>query len=1004
MGLRLRIWLLLCCLPAFGQAPTRVVSTLSSLADMYPGTTQPHVLVQGYSSAGDWGPAKTFRWVPSSTASTNAIVRGTRTGVGRWVHDWDGDVRAFGAIPYQPRYTLVPWGYKTNIDAIGTSDFSVWSQFKIPAGGFTNPVGLFTIGPTTRDTNLATGFLLSSIGFRASDSAFGILFRSTTASSSLAGTTTNDAAALDTSPTTFSNLYGTTVDLVFTRSGTNAKIYLNGVDRTSSFSNYNALGWSKPVGTGVKLLASSGNSENMWYWSDPIYRFAIWTNALSGAQAAAPAATSGKIVDFTATDTATPVDSGPGINAALTELAARGGGEANLGRGTYRISTPIRMKRNATLAGSGNAYYPNVTTFVEGNAPAGTTLARWFDLEDDTIQIRRDDFDETFMTLRQANGVSSFTNSTAWVRTASARVVLRDFGIVGMLNQYGAGRGIWTDRVGSVDIRNVGFVWVPGYAVYSVQANALNISQCSGSAGKGFHIRGIADGEFISNFYDGAMGPAMWVVGNLNNITASVAEYSVTPRGGASSWEKVTTVNPTNDTFTVSGRHKWLTGDVIRFVADDTNSLPTPLLEDVDYFVYRVDASNYKVSLKYADEIGKDGVLDGAGFVDITSSGVGTWYGGPGPSCGFLVQGDNNGIVNVRSASNYEDGLRLENARDNRIVSSRFLLAGNGNTNLTQIAGIKLLGASTDNSIIGCSFDTRNTSGYSLIGILGDSTSTKNSIVGNSWQDTQSGWVPTSIAADNYYLDGRQLKIFPIDSANKSTILIPRIAGFTPYAEAAATNSTYIVYDSSGRRFHVARDTSSSNGDYMPTFPYAGPIFWNSLTANAAMQGVNGGAAATMWYLRGEGFNPMVSVQGWSTNLLSRGTIPLIGLQRNNSTSSSTYGVISNGMYLGGLTVGGFFSNTVNHGTYSDAGIYAKATEDWATGKRGTQLELTATKIGTTTLSIGMLVKPNGTINLPYQTAAPTNDVSDGDMFYGVDSGTTNLWVRRAGAWVGALP
>jgi len=99
MGLRSWIWLLLFCLPAFGQAPTRVVSTLTALSSLYPGTTQPHVLVQGYSTPGDWGPAKTFRWDPTNAMGTNAVRRATRTGVGRWVHDWDGDLTAFGILP-----------------------------------------------------------------------------------------------------------------------------------------------------------------------------------------------------------------------------------------------------------------------------------------------------------------------------------------------------------------------------------------------------------------------------------------------------------------------------------------------------------------------------------------------------------------------------------------------------------------------------------------------------------------------------------------------------------------------------------------------------------------------------------------------------------------------------------------------------------------------------------------------------------------------------------------
>lgn len=96
MGFRPWLWLLLLCLPAYGQAPTRVVSTIANLADLYPGLTQPHVLVQGFYNSGDWGAPKAFRWDSTNALSTNAIRRATKNGVGRWVHDWDGDVRSFG--------------------------------------------------------------------------------------------------------------------------------------------------------------------------------------------------------------------------------------------------------------------------------------------------------------------------------------------------------------------------------------------------------------------------------------------------------------------------------------------------------------------------------------------------------------------------------------------------------------------------------------------------------------------------------------------------------------------------------------------------------------------------------------------------------------------------------------------------------------------------------------------------------------------------------------------
>ena len=92
------LFVLLLLVPgAFAQAPSRVASTLSGLLAMKPGETQPHVQVLGFSSPGDWGPPKTFRYDATNALATNAIRRATAIGSGRWVHDWDGDVRAFGA-------------------------------------------------------------------------------------------------------------------------------------------------------------------------------------------------------------------------------------------------------------------------------------------------------------------------------------------------------------------------------------------------------------------------------------------------------------------------------------------------------------------------------------------------------------------------------------------------------------------------------------------------------------------------------------------------------------------------------------------------------------------------------------------------------------------------------------------------------------------------------------------------------------------------------------------
>lgn len=91
--------LLLCGMAAFGQTRIGIVSTVSQLDTLYPGQAAAYQLVMGNLSVADWGEAKLFRWDSTSTAATNPIVRGTRTAVGRWIHDWDGDVSAFGVLP-----------------------------------------------------------------------------------------------------------------------------------------------------------------------------------------------------------------------------------------------------------------------------------------------------------------------------------------------------------------------------------------------------------------------------------------------------------------------------------------------------------------------------------------------------------------------------------------------------------------------------------------------------------------------------------------------------------------------------------------------------------------------------------------------------------------------------------------------------------------------------------------------------------------------------------------
>ncbi len=83
---------------AYGQnRGVAYVDTLATLDAMrpQPGMT---VYVRGATNAGDWGGrVLPFVYFPSSTNATDRFCRTPSTGVGRYIYDWQGDVRDFGA-------------------------------------------------------------------------------------------------------------------------------------------------------------------------------------------------------------------------------------------------------------------------------------------------------------------------------------------------------------------------------------------------------------------------------------------------------------------------------------------------------------------------------------------------------------------------------------------------------------------------------------------------------------------------------------------------------------------------------------------------------------------------------------------------------------------------------------------------------------------------------------------------------------------------------------------
>lgn len=92
----LSIFLLL-SVPAFSQNRIRLTLPLVSQLGTRPPFTNEVVEVLGYSAQGDWGSPKLFRWDPTNTLATNALRLKASSTVGRYIHEWDGDVLAFGA-------------------------------------------------------------------------------------------------------------------------------------------------------------------------------------------------------------------------------------------------------------------------------------------------------------------------------------------------------------------------------------------------------------------------------------------------------------------------------------------------------------------------------------------------------------------------------------------------------------------------------------------------------------------------------------------------------------------------------------------------------------------------------------------------------------------------------------------------------------------------------------------------------------------------------------------
>ena len=922
------ILMLLLPFSVFGQTRIGIAATVSQLDTLYPGQAAAYQLVTGGTTPGDWGPAKLFRWDSTSTAATNPIVRGTRTAVGRWIHDWDGDVRAFGAIPYQPRATLVPWGTKATNSAIGTNAFSVWIRTTIPSA-YTQPHGLFSMGRVP-STNQVTE-LASSFSLRASPDVWGFLIRGNDGSSGV-GSTVAEAALVDTTPSALSNYLGQVVDIVFTRSYTNVAVYFNGTDVTSLFTVSNPLGWSKSVALGEQVFTQVRNNENIWYWPKPTTRFAIWASALTGGQAANPSSVGGKVFDYTPTDTTEPADTSDALNAVSDYLATKGGGVAYFPPGVYRIDKPVRIGKQAHWKGAGSSAYPS--TFRQGFRPSATTLAPWFGATNSIFIGDQTQSGEVCLTARALSTLGNALVSSRWIRST-----LSDFTMCGDL--AGSSEGIWLDRVAGVTIRNVSSRNLPGSPIRAYAVNALQIVNCDGVLGSGLHLRAVADVVCEGNFFDGAKGPGLWMVGNLSRVVHSVFEYGNNPRTSVPAYEWVTSVNDSTDEFTVASSygHRLRTGQVIRF---DANSgvLPDPVSSSNVYYVVVTGPNTFKISSQYADEVSLTGAVYGNNFVDITTPGSGTWYSGAGQSVGMILTGDHNSFANNQSQNNYEGGMRIEGpGGNNSFTANQWIMNGLGNPSASTIPAVELI-ASSYNSFIGNQVDDRDLAGYSQVGFKLDADSDANLFIANS---SNINTPVDSADPDNQFI----LDFSGIMGSWNGTfgnMYVPSRAGFSGWDPRDYVDSAAITYDRTSKKLYLSSGTtiSDTNWFYAPFAPLSGPLYWS--LSSGTLSAVNNGTGQAVRTVSSTYHSNLDLLQVNDGSSLGNGVD--LKYIRNYGTNSSDYAALPAYAKIGAIIWGGWFGNTSgDSGNSASVSAWSDATP-WNSTNRASQVNVEVTPNG----------------------------------------------------------
>lgn len=945
-GLGLVVLLLIGAVAIEKLAP-RVFLNLASLDAAGPSISSPVSLVLGRTNMFDWGMPRFFKYEAGNSNTVSEVERAVTTGVGRNVHSWDtGDVRVFGAIPYHPKYTLMPWGWQGEIAPVGASDFTVYVRAKLPST-YTTVQGLFEISPVS-STASVTPKTYSAFGMRAGPTVWGFVFRSTNGLSS-AGSLITDAAVLESSPAALSAWAGLTVDMVITRQSSNAAVYFNGVDVTSSFTLNNPSGWAKPLALSSNMFFQVGNNINPWYWTQPIERFCFWGSALNSTQAANPSAVGSKLVDFTPNDLVEPPDLTASLNAVSTYIQSKGGGEAYFPPGVYRVGGTINIGRQSVWHGPGGAPYSS--TVQQAHRPGAAVIFQWINATNTTFLASKDQGVGVFLQPTAIVGATPGKVSSTWLRSS-----ISDLTIAGT---FGSADAIAFDRVGSFQVKNVHFYNIPGYDIRAYAANAVYITGCtSANAGRGVDLRGCADLKVLDNFFDSGKGPMLRWYSNLGQLANNVFEISQNPRITVPPYEYLTTVDPITDEFTVSGAYGHLlnVGTVVRFDADGTNVLAGPLNETIDYYAIPTGPNTFKVSTILVAEDLLQGAYYGNSFLDITNSGTGVWYSGVGPSVNIHLSGDHNAITGNHGQQGWEGGLLLDGTyavtKNNTVIGNHWMLSGPGNTDTNGVAALRMINAS-QNAIIGNQLDDRDLAGYSQNGVIADTNSINNTFFGNSWNVDNP--YNSNLYVHNSILDGQTVLL------NSGRVLV---------TDGVTTNIQYLIQANT-----------------------QGAVAWSATNPSGTLTALSPVTGTRFISMRGRYVSGMVygqvdedSTGGNSTKAFSYRAM------RNGTNLDNGYAPLTSYQKLGGYESGGWRGfNAVDFSVASSIDTYTSST-DWNLTNAHSQMHLNIVPPTTAAQKAALI--------LQFSTSGRT-DTNATPMLIGRSDGTN--WVDAASGWAVTL-